>query len=30
MGYGMGGIWMLLIIALVVLAIFAFIKYLSN
>lgn len=30
MGYGMGGIWMLLIIALVVLAIFAFIKYLSK
>ncbi len=30
MGYGMGGIWMLLIIVLVVLAIFALIKYLSK
>ncbi len=30
MGYGMGGIWMLLVIVLVVLAIFALIKYLSK
>ncbi len=30
MGYGMGGIWMLLIIVLVALAIFALIKYLSK
>jgi hypothetical protein len=30
MGYGMGGFWMLLITALVVLAIFALIKYLSK
>jgi hypothetical protein len=30
MGYGMGGIWMLLVIVLVVLAILALIKYLSK
>tara|TARA_R110002049_G_scaffold208560_1_gene379028 strand:+ start:732 stop:839 length:108 start_codon:yes stop_codon:yes gene_type:complete len=30
MGFGMGGIWMLLLIVFLVLGIFAFVKYLSR